>query len=76
MAQSTRVPYLRLLVHCTDERLWVAFTYEAWFLAYIIGGGYSLSESVTGERTKVAFGFGAKRKIAEDFLDEPPPKRR
>lgn len=34
------------------------------------------STPVTGERTKVAFGFGAKRKAAEDFLDEPPSKRR
>ncbi|KAG6373485.1 SART-1 family-domain-containing protein [Boletus reticuloceps] len=34
------------------------------------------STPVTGERTKVAFGFGAKRKVAEDFLDEPPAKRR
>lgn len=34
------------------------------------------STPVAGERTKVAFGFGAKRKVAEDFLDEPAPKRR
>lgn len=34
------------------------------------------STPVTGERTKVAFGFGAKRKVAEDFLDEPAAKRR
>lgn len=34
------------------------------------------STSVTGERTKVAFGFGAKRKVAEDFLDEPAAKKR
>ncbi|KAH7884745.1 SART-1 family-domain-containing protein [Phlebopus sp. FC_14] len=31
---------------------------------------------VPGERTKVAFGFGSKRKAAEDFLDTPPSKRR
>ncbi|KIK93479.1 hypothetical protein PAXRUDRAFT_828941 [Paxillus rubicundulus Ve08.2h10] len=31
---------------------------------------------VMGERTKVAFGFGSKRKAAEDFLDAPAPKRR
>ncbi|KIJ62825.1 hypothetical protein HYDPIDRAFT_156925 [Hydnomerulius pinastri MD-312] len=31
---------------------------------------------VPGERTKVAFGFGSKRKAAEDFLDAPPTKRR
>ncbi|KAN0092738.1 SART-1 family domain containing protein [Tylopilus felleus] len=34
------------------------------------------STPVMGERTKVAFGFGAKRKVAADFLDEPPAKRR
>ncbi|KAF9238499.1 SART-1 family-domain-containing protein [Melanogaster broomeanus] len=34
------------------------------------------STPVTGERTKVAFGFGSKRKAAEDFLDAPPSKRR
>ncbi|KAF8135074.1 SART-1 family-domain-containing protein [Boletus edulis] len=34
------------------------------------------STPVTGERTKVAFGFGAKRKVAEDSLDEPAAKRR
>lgn len=34
------------------------------------------STPVAGERTKVAFGFGAKRKVAEDFLDEPAAKRR
>jgi len=31
---------------------------------------------VPSERTKVAFGFGAKRKAAEDFMDQPPSKRR
>ncbi|KAF9223389.1 SART-1-domain-containing protein [Gyrodon lividus] len=34
------------------------------------------STPVTGERTKVAFGFGSKRKAAEDFLDVPATKRR
>ncbi|KAG2146172.1 SART-1 family-domain-containing protein [Suillus bovinus] len=31
---------------------------------------------VPPDRTKVAFGFGAKRKVAEDFMDPPPSKRR
>jgi U4/U6.U5 tri-snRNP-associated protein 1 len=31
---------------------------------------------VPSDRTKVAFGFGAKRKAAEDFMDLPPSKRR
>ncbi|KAG2074278.1 SART-1-domain-containing protein [Suillus decipiens] len=31
---------------------------------------------VPSDRTKVAFGFGAKRKAAEDFMDPPPSKRR
>lgn len=31
---------------------------------------------VPPDRTKVAFGFGAKRKAAEDFMDPPPSKRR
>ncbi|KAG1887002.1 SART-1 family-domain-containing protein [Suillus subluteus] len=31
---------------------------------------------VPSDRTKVAFGFGAKRKVAEDFMDPPPSKRR
>lgn len=31
---------------------------------------------VPSDRTKVAFGFGAKRKAAEDFMDSPPSKRR
>lgn len=31
---------------------------------------------VTSDRTKVAFGFGSKRKAAEDFMDQPPSKRR
>lgn len=30
----------------------------------------------SGERTKVAFGFGSKRKAAEDGVDTPPAKRR
>ncbi|KAI5981919.1 SART-1 family-domain-containing protein [Pisolithus albus] len=30
----------------------------------------------SGERTKVAFGFGSKRKAAEDGIDTPPAKRR
>ncbi|KAG9315349.1 SART-1 family-domain-containing protein [Chiua virens] len=37
----------------------------------------SQSSTPVTERTKVAFGFGAKRKVAEDFLDvEPAAKRR
>ncbi|OAX39563.1 SART-1-domain-containing protein [Rhizopogon vinicolor AM-OR11-026] len=31
---------------------------------------------VPSERTKVAFGFGSKRKAAEDFMGQPPTKRR
>ncbi|KAG2128096.1 SART-1 family-domain-containing protein [Suillus cothurnatus] len=31
---------------------------------------------VPSDRTKVVFGFGAKRKAAEDFMDLPPSKRR
>ncbi|KAI6155443.1 SART-1 family-domain-containing protein [Pisolithus tinctorius] len=36
----------------------------------------SHSATPTGERTKVVFGFGSKRKAMEDGVDTPPAKRR
>ena len=34
------------------------------------------STPVPNERTKVAFGFGAKRKAGDEAQGSPPPKRR
>ena len=39
------------------------------------GTGTPLSNGLDG-RTKVAFGFGSKRKAGNEHQDSPPPKRR
>lgn len=39
------------------------------------GTGTPLSNGLDG-RTKVAFGFGSKRKAGDEHQDSPPPKRR
>jgi U4/U6.U5 tri-snRNP-associated protein 1 len=39
------------------------------------GSGTPLSNGLDG-RTKVAFGFGSKRKAGNEHEDSPPPKRR